>query len=153
MPRTYYSVHPRFSCGSGAQVSEEIALTVAAQEKEHYEMALTGAFGEDDLDAARQPDALRGIVEAITESKGGWNVVDLITGEKFWRGPVKASKVQVGDRLLEERATVTKVPAPFTGRLSGRVSLFGERTDGHGAFYKAYGSSEELKIERKHKEP
>ena len=147
-----FSVHPKFSAGSGAGVSEEIALRVASQEKEEYERCLEGLYGEDKQLDAQQPNALRGIAEQLEEARGGWNVTDLITGEKYWRGPMKAGKVQVGDRLVEQRVTVTKQPAPYSGRLASLISIHGTFADG-GPFTHAFLRTELLKIERPEKEP
>jgi hypothetical protein len=83
-----YNVAPRYTCGSPAMVDERTAVQVAAEEKHFYEMALTGAFGEEDQTKAKTLGLL-GIAEARHERPKGWDVLDLITQERFFR-PFKA---------------------------------------------------------------
>lgn len=158
MPRknpTYFNVRPRFTCGSGARVDEETALRVASQEKESHEACLTGMFGEADLHRAKAPNALRGIVESITESRGGWHVIDLITGEKLWRGEVQAKKLQAGDRLLEERETVERIYEVSRDSVSFRTEGVRDRPDrlsSTGSKHFNLDPKKVLKIERPYKE-
>jgi hypothetical protein len=80
----FFSVHPRYTCGSGAQVREEIAVRVAREELQAYEHALTGVYGASDQ-ALAQHQGLPGIVEYLVEGKKSWTVYDLCTGEKYDR--------------------------------------------------------------------
>lgn len=85
---THYNVSPRYSPGSPALVSREIALKVARDEKEFIQHALEGAWGEEQKKRAERL-GLRGIVEARDERRSGknsgWEVEDLCTGERFFR--------------------------------------------------------------------
>jgi hypothetical protein len=54
MSRTRWNVAPRYTPGSPAQVDEEIADRVWAQERESYEAALTGIYGTERYDLARR---------------------------------------------------------------------------------------------------
>lgn len=81
---TYFHVAPRYTPGSPAQVDESIALKVAEEEKHFIEHALEGTWGEANKVRAEQL-GLRGIVEARTERRDHWEVLDLCTGERFKR--------------------------------------------------------------------
>lgn len=105
----FYSVHPRYGPGSPGQVSEEIALSVASHEKEMYEAHIEGLYGEDaKLSASIM--GLTGVAEYMVERQGGWDVLDLITGERKRRESIPAKKVQKGDVLCwrNERAFIQK---------------------------------------------
>ncbi len=84
----YFNVAPRFTPGSPALVNQEIALRVAAQERRAFEPAKMGVYGKDDQERAGRL-GLRGIVEYRTErgsgKKHGWEIIDVCTGEKFFR--------------------------------------------------------------------
>ncbi len=74
-----YQVNPRYTDGSPAQVTEKEAVNRALYEKAAYELALRGDAG----DAARlRAEALgqEGIVEELTPTAGGFDVVDMISG-------------------------------------------------------------------------
>jgi hypothetical protein len=77
----FCNVDPRYSGGSGAMVPLETALRVRADEIEEYLASLEGLFG-----AASRRKALRlglgGVVEVVCETRKGWAVLDLITGEQ-----------------------------------------------------------------------
>lgn len=152
-----FSVHPKFSAGSGAGVSEEIALRVASQEKEEYERCLEGLYGEELKLKASAPNALKGIVEKLEEKRGGWNVTDLITGERFWRGYVKPRSIQTGDRVIQ--TAFDGMLRQRTGRLVKSQPL--KLTDrGSVSYYVTYEDSEgrlegnqDVMIERPEVEP
>jgi len=61
---------------------------VAREEKEAFEHAVEGVYGEEMRQRANAL-GLRGIVEERLErgsgKKSGWEVVDLVTGERFFR--------------------------------------------------------------------
>lgn len=88
MRSIYFTVAPRYTCGSPAMVRQEIAERVALEEKRAYEHVLEGLEGE-----ARKAKAerlgLRGIAECKWEKgagkKHGWEVEDLCTGERLFR--------------------------------------------------------------------
>jgi len=86
--RDYYTVAPRYSPGSPALVRPTIALQVAVDEVGCIETALEGFWGEAQKARAERL-GLRGIVECKRErgsgKKHGWDVVDLCTGERFFR--------------------------------------------------------------------
>ena len=84
----HFNVAPRYTPGSPALVPEDIALRVAMQERNSITHALDGSWGpKEKADAERF--GLRGIVEFRRErgsgKKSGWEVIDLCTGEKFFR--------------------------------------------------------------------
>lgn len=82
--KTHFSVAPRYTCGSPAQVPEHIARRVAEEEKQAYERSLTGIYGDADKELAEKK-GLAGIAEERTETAKGWQVRDLCTGEAFLR--------------------------------------------------------------------
>jgi len=76
-----YSVNPRFSCGSPAQVDEVTARRVSVQERECIEHRASGVYGEE---AKRLADDRRnwdGIVYCWWERRGRVFVEDLVTGK------------------------------------------------------------------------
>jgi hypothetical protein len=80
----HWNVAPRYTAGSPAMVPEHIARQVAKEEKEAYERLLTGIYGEADK-ATAEKLGLKGIVEERFETKKGWDVTDVLTGEQFIR--------------------------------------------------------------------
>lgn len=90
MPRStgHFNVAPRFTPGSPALVNEETALRVALQERDSFPRCVEGIYGPTDKDKAERL-GLRGIVEYRMErgsgKKHGWEVIDVCTGEKFFR--------------------------------------------------------------------
>jgi hypothetical protein len=84
---SFYSVRPRYSAGSPASVSREICEHVAEQEKEGYEHALSGIYGERQKRRAMAL-GLRGICvykrdRSSGPNRGKWEVADLVTGEEY----------------------------------------------------------------------
>lgn len=79
-----FSVRPRYSPGSPAQVNEGIARRVAVDEVADYERALSGVYGEAHKNKAKS-EGLSDIVVAMIEVRKGWDVLDLITGERYTR--------------------------------------------------------------------
>ena len=71
--------------------------------------------------------------------------MDLITGERYWRGPIKAAKLETGDRVLEPGVPVEARRISRDGRTIGILS------DGAEAI--RYLASQTLKIERPEREP
>jgi hypothetical protein len=65
-------------------VPERIARRVAAQELDAYEHALTGVYGVEERERAER-EGLMGISELLVETRKGWQVTDLCTGEKYVR--------------------------------------------------------------------
>jgi hypothetical protein len=82
--RVSYNVRPRYTGGSPAMVDERTARRVAESEQDSYEAALEGIYGPEYQERA---DSLgvRGIAEAVYETRKGWEVEDLITGERYLR--------------------------------------------------------------------
>ena len=78
-----YNVRPRYTPGSPASVNEAIALRVAAEERENYEVALSGMWGDAER-ARAEALGLAGIVYTLHEEGRGkrfrWVQIDLITG-------------------------------------------------------------------------
>lgn len=86
---TQWNVAPRYTGGSPAMVNPRIAHHVARQERESYEHHLEGIYGEHNKQKA-EAEGLGLIAFTMRETRKGWEVEDLITGEKhFW--PFKAS--------------------------------------------------------------
>lgn len=82
--RSHYNVAPRYTPGSPGIVSEAIAEDVAKNERQVHAWALEGRYGEAERERARSL-GLAGIVELRSEGKKGWDVLDVITGERFVR--------------------------------------------------------------------
>jgi hypothetical protein len=84
----HYHVAPRYTGGSPAMVDEATAERVAKQEKQSIEYVLQGVEGETNKARAERL-GLRGIAECRVEQgagkKLGWAVLDLCTGERFFR--------------------------------------------------------------------
>jgi hypothetical protein len=80
----YRNVYPRYTPGSPALVSGHIACQVAREEREFIKHALSGVWGEQRQERAKRW-GLRGISEEVRETRGGWEVFDLITGEEYFR--------------------------------------------------------------------
>jgi hypothetical protein len=78
MPKTYYHVAPRYTAGSPAQVSREIAERVILQEQDGYQRALEGVYGAEDQQKA-ETLGLTGIVYTTTEIRNRWIRHDLLT--------------------------------------------------------------------------
>jgi hypothetical protein len=88
MSRGHFNVAPRYTPGSPALVDEGIALRVALQERSSVVHILDGLEGEKNQARAKRL-GLGGIVEyRVSRGSGkkeGWEVTDVITGEKFFR--------------------------------------------------------------------
>lgn len=82
--RGHFSVAPRYSGGSPAQVDERLAERVASEEVDGFLMSLAGAYGPEGLARAERL-GLEGIVEERVERHGGWEVRDLISDRHFFR--------------------------------------------------------------------
>jgi len=84
----HYNVEPRYTPGSPAMVDEATARRVAEEEKQSIEYVLQGYEGEKNKALAERL-GLRGIAEVRVEKgsgkKHGWDVLDLCTGERFFR--------------------------------------------------------------------
>lgn len=78
----HYNVAPRYTPGSPAMVSQEVAERVAKEEAAFIKTALSGRWGErHQARAARL--GLSGIVELRVERRDHWEVTDLCTGARF----------------------------------------------------------------------
>lgn len=100
-PFYYYSVAPRFTPGSPAQVPLETATRVVGEEQHGYDAAMHGVYGRPfAVDAATR--GLKGIVEERVEMSDCWIVRDMITGDKFIRLFPRDKKRDV--RVLERKA-------------------------------------------------
>ncbi len=76
-----YSFTPRYTPGSrGYFWNDEYMAKLMADEREHMQMTLTGAFGERAAATAKS-EGLRGIAFGFIEHRGEQYKVDLITGE------------------------------------------------------------------------
>lgn len=76
-----YSVLPTFTPGSSAQVDKLIAERVVLQERESYDHALSGIYG-DDVKRAAERRGLAGIVFNWYEDGKRVRVLDMITDER-----------------------------------------------------------------------
>lgn len=76
----YYSVRPRYSCGSGALVDERTALGVKKDELTDYERHLDGSYGEA---KARFADA-NGLAGIVTFSND-YTTYDILTEQYICR--------------------------------------------------------------------
>lgn len=91
-----YNVRPRYTCGSPGRVSEDIARSVAEEEKIAFQRHLSGIYGTE-KSAKAQKEGLIGIVDVYTEMKGHWVVTDLITGDvyrKYFNEPVTKKQMK-----------------------------------------------------------
>lgn len=84
--RFFFNVAPRYTPGSPAMVDGETAFRVAASELVGYDYARDARYGEEDVERAQKLGPA-GIVTAVRElPRGkGWDVLDLITGERSER--------------------------------------------------------------------
>ena len=89
-----YNVNPRYSGGSPAQVDFETAQKVVNDERKHYSIAMSGAYGEKTKNEAEskglgpfevEKKGLRSPVEETSEHSNHWLVKCLITGKLFRR--------------------------------------------------------------------
>ena len=100
----HFNVAPRYTPGSPALIDEATARRAANAEKEFIEHALSGAWGEEQKARAARL-GLRGIVEYRVEQgsgkKLGWDVLDLCTGERFFRLANEAL-VKLGYKRFED---------------------------------------------------
>lgn len=80
--KTFYHVAPRYSSGSPAMVSEEVATQVARDEREAWDRYVEGVYGDREKDRA-EFDGKQGIVYSSAEKRGQIHISDLITGEIF----------------------------------------------------------------------
>lgn len=92
--KAHFSVHPRYSCGSGAQVSDQQAVYVACDELDCYEAAIDGIYGAADKEKAER-EGLSGIVLFMVERPKHWEIHDVLTGEVTER-PFRAPRVRRG---------------------------------------------------------
>lgn len=79
----HFDVRPRFTPGSPASVSMNVALRVAADERQGYKNALAGRYG-DDLRHEAEHKGMAGIVclrRELPRGKG-WDTLDLCTLER-----------------------------------------------------------------------
>jgi hypothetical protein len=74
-----YHVAPRFTAGSPAMVDQATAERVAEQERQGYEHALTGAYGEADK-AAAMARGLAWIAWTTLETRSRLIKTDMLTG-------------------------------------------------------------------------
>jgi hypothetical protein len=79
-----YWIQPRYLEGTPHSVDEASALQLASREAAAYAKALSGVEGEDRRSQANL-GGLGGIVEMRLAVPGGWEVVDLIQGKRFFR--------------------------------------------------------------------
>jgi hypothetical protein len=113
------TVAPRYTPGSPALVRATIALQVAREEVDAIEVALEGFWGEEQQARAKRL-GLRGIVEEKRETgsgkKHGWDVIDLCTGERFFRltpeALRKAGWRSYDDLTKWEQQLVAETPPP-----------------------------------------
>ncbi len=80
-----YRLAPRYTPGSPATVTDsDLARLVAKEERAAYEHALAGRRGPRGRELA-EIEGLSGIVEEVWPYRQGWQVRDLLTGERFYR--------------------------------------------------------------------
>lgn len=89
MSAAFFDVRPRYTAGSGAMVDERTARKVAAEERDAYEAALLGVYGEAERTKAER-EGLSGIAIYMKETRTGWLVFDLIT-ERWSEWPFVAT--------------------------------------------------------------
>jgi len=85
----HFNVAPRFTPGSPALVDRDIAVRVAMEEEDSFDYAKEGRYGDRFKETA-ETKGLNGIVEVRAETRKGWDVLDLLTGERFVRPFPKA---------------------------------------------------------------
>ena len=116
-----FNVAPRYTCGSPALVNPRIARHVAEEERRAYEHHLEGIYGEERQKRAEEK-GLALISFTMKETRKGWEVEDLITGEKhFW--PFKGTCPTCGAKRVEcERGVLREHP------YKGRFGFCGDRS-------------------------
>lgn len=82
--RTHFHVAPRYTPGSPACVDEGLALRVAREEARAIRYYLWGYYGPENQKLA-ETVGLAGVAECRTETRKGWQVIDLCTGAEFLR--------------------------------------------------------------------
>jgi hypothetical protein len=82
--RVQFNVNPRYIY-YGTPSDIETALRCVASERDEYEAASEGLFGEELQERARDLGFGGGIVEILYETRKGWAVLDLVTGESCLR--------------------------------------------------------------------
>lgn len=115
-----YNVRPRYSPGSPAAVDEATALRVVREERDAYEHALAGAWGEAERQRAELL-GLDGIVYSLHEDGRGrhfrWVQGDLITGTVTRRLDSEALRSE-GYLSFSELPTWARERVPQTNRAS-----------------------------------
>jgi hypothetical protein len=149
--RPHFNVTPRYTPGSPASVSQEIAKRVAAEERHSIQFDLSGVHGTEararaeKLGLGPQPDARgvrRGIAEQVVEHSGHWMVSDLLTGEIYARpfaggkSPLRCAKCAAAK---ERQSTALFGDAESTDLVAESVEVLIEAT-GVGHDFAAAGS-------------
>jgi hypothetical protein len=140
--RPHFNVTPRYTPGSPASVSQEIAKRVAAEERHSIQFDLSGVHGTEararaeKLGLGPQPDARgvrRGIAEQVVEHSGHWMVSDLLTGEIYARpfaggkSPLRCAKCAAAK---ERQSTALFGDAESTDLVAESVEVLIESADG-----------------------
>ena len=126
MPRTNnltHNVRPRYTPGSPACVQGGLASRVAREEREAIRGALEGAWGEV-AKAHAEKVGLANIVTCKLERRGGWDVHDLLTDERY-RRPFKWKK---GEAVEYWDDTEGWVPAIVHEKTDGIMVMLHEAT-------------------------
>lgn len=81
-----FNVRPRYTGGSPGAFfnSPQTTFRVAQQEVEAREHALEGIFGDEQKQRAERL-GVEAIAYALYEERGGWKVMDMLTGETYLR--------------------------------------------------------------------
>jgi peptidoglycan/xylan/chitin deacetylase (PgdA/CDA1 family) len=82
--KAQFNVAPRYTSGSPALVDRNQAVQVAREEEGGYQHAAIGRYGPK-LEERARTQGLLGIAEVRVETRKGWDVLDLITGERYIR--------------------------------------------------------------------
>lgn len=127
-----FTVRPRYSAGSGALVSEAIAIRVARQEREGYDAACSGIYGAAARERAERV-GLGTIVLMLVERPKAWHVYDLLTGAwQVWpfaaKCPTCGERVSCRDGRAQEHSARGSVrPCTGAGRYLGATLPLAER--------------------------
>jgi hypothetical protein len=109
----HYNVRPRYTPGSPAMVSQEMADRVLVEELRAYGPHLEGWYGEEGQRVAKVL-GVKGIAECMIEKRKAWEVTDLATHQTYTRPfgydqhlrevndlKIRLSKIQDGTEAVE----------------------------------------------------
>ena len=102
--KTFFYVRPRYTPGSPALVDQKTAEKVAREEADAFNHAREGVYGAEEAFRARKL-GLHRIAYTMTERKNGFDVVDLLTKERY-RRPFVLKRLDAAEMWTETEGWV-----------------------------------------------